>query len=245
MPKDLKPILKKFAIDRTVVVQAAPTVEETNYLLSLFSEHECIAGVVGWLDLSSPTFPKELEKLKLKGGLVGIRPMLQDLDEDDWILKKEVLSNLEVMIDADLPLDLLVKPRHLPIIHELMKALPQLRAVINHLAKPNIARQEYTPWQEHMYQLATYENMMCKLSGMVTEAEHESWSVHDFKQYVETVFDAFGGERVMFGSDWPVCMLAGSYDDVIHILESSLPATITNEEKEALFGKNARQFYRL
>lgn len=243
MPMDLYPILKEQQIDKTIVVQAAPTSEETLFLLSLFEEYEWIAGVVGWLDLSEESIKQNLEELLKHPGFVGVRPMLQDLDEDDWILRKEVLKNIELLVYHDVPLDLLIKPRHFPYVLELLERFPELRVVVNHIAKPNIAKQELDSWKESMREIALYPNVMCKLSGLVTEATHKNWTVEEFKPYIIHVLNVFGTNRVMFGSDWPVCNLSATYNDVINILKVNITEYFDKKDLEMIFGENAKRFY--
>lgn len=245
MPNDLYPILNEHQIDKTIVVQAAPTINETLFLLNLFEEHEWIAGVVGWLDLTEINFKQHLEELHQHHGFVGVRPMLQDLDEDDWILRKDVLKNIELLVQYDVPLDLLIKPRHFPYILKLLKIFPQLRVVVNHIAKPNIAKQQLEGWKEEIGQIAMYPNVMCKLSGLMTEATHKNWTIEEFQPYINHVVNVFGTNRVMFGSDWPVCQLAGTYNDVLTILMENLPTNILGKDLENIFGENAKRFYKL
>lgn len=245
MPNDLYPILNEHQIEKTIVVQAAPTINETLFLLDLFEEHEWIVGVVGWLDFTESNFKQHLEELLQHPGFVGVRPMLQDLDEDDWILRKDVLKNIELLVQYDVPLDLLIKPRHFPYILELLKTFPQLRVVVNHIAKPNIAKQQLVDWKEAMGEIAMYPNVMCKLSGLVTEATHKNWAIEEFQPFINHVVNVFGTNRVMFGSDWPVCNLSGTYNDVLAILMENLPTNLLGKDLEMIFGENAKRFYKL
>ena len=245
MPNDLYPILNEHQIDKTIVVQAAPTVEETLFLLTLFEKYDWIAGVVGWLDFSSVNFQQNFEVLLRHPGFVGVRPMLQDLHEDDWILRPDVLKNVELLVQHDVPLDLLIKPRHIPYILELLKLFPKLRVVVNHIAKPNIAEQQLDGWKEAIEKIAMYPNAMCKLSGLVTEATHQNWTLEEFQPFITHVVNVFGTERVMFGSDWPVCNLSGTYNDVLMILMENLPAKLLGKDLEMIFGENAKRFYKL
>ncbi len=245
MPNDLYPILNEHQIEKTIVVQAAPTINETLFLLDLFEEHEWIAGVVGWLDLTEVNFKQHLEELLQHPGFVGVRPMLQELNEDDWILRKDVLKNIELLVQYDVPLDLLIKPRHFPYILELLKTFPQLRVVVNHIAKPNIAKQQIDGWKEAMGEIAMYPNAMCKLSGLVTEATHKNWAIEEFQPFINHVVNVFGTNRVMFGSDWPVCNLSGTYNDVLTILMENLPTNLLGKDLEMIFGENAKRFYKL
>lgn len=244
-PDDLQVHLHAHQIDYSVVVQTAPNIEETHHLLKLADKHDSIAGVVGWVDLASPDMSEQFAKFRQHPKFVGIRPMLQSLPEDDWILKPEVKKNLEILVEEDFPIDILIYPRHLPYIVELLKEFPTLRAVIDHCAKPHIKEREFDEWAKWMEQVAAYDSVMCKLSGIVTEADHHQWNISDFTPYIHHVIDCFGARRIMYGSDWPVCLLAASYDDVVNILKENLPRTLSDEEEHLLFGENARQFYQL
>lgn len=245
LPADLHPYLIEHNIDYTVLVQAAPTVAETKFMLKLYDEHEFIAGVVGWLDLESDHFKDQFYRFRENRGFVGIRPMLQDLEDDQWILRPKVMKHLEILIEVDFPIDLLVFPRHLPYIIELLEHLPELKAVINHGAKPNIARGVMEPWKEYLAQIGSYSKVMCKLSGLITEADHQNWKTDDLVPYVHHIIDVFGPKRVLFGSDWPVCLLAGSYSNVYKSAMASIPKGLMNEDLKAIFGENAAQFYQL
>lgn len=245
LPEDLTHHLNQHNIDKTVLVQAAPTPEETDFLLDLFGDHDFIGGVVGWLDMASEDFTKQFARFKGRDGFVGLRPMLQDLEDDRWILRPQVMENLEHLVGLNFPFDILIYPRHLPVIREVLQRLPTLRGVVNHLAKPPIAEATLEPWKTHLAQVAEYDSIYCKLSGMITEADLENWTPADLKPYVHHAVDVFGTDRLMFGSDWPVCRRAGSYSDVIYALETSLPPGLNQSEQEQIFGNNASEFYRL
>jgi L-fuconolactonase len=244
LPEDLFQHLQPFSIDKTILVQAAPTIAETEFLLELYEQNDFIAGVVGWMDMESPSFASEYRRLRSQKGFVGIRPMLQDLEDDNWILRKSVLKNIELLIEDDFPIDILIYPRHLPTIIQLLEIFPSLRAVINHLGKPRIAEQIIKPWKEQISEIASYKNVMCKLSGMVTEASHQI-QTSEIGPYVSHVINVFGPHSVMFGSDWPVCLLKASYQDVVGLLLSTLPEHLTESDKAAIFGENAIRFYKL
>ncbi|MDN4525078.1 amidohydrolase family protein [Fictibacillus fluitans] len=245
LPEDLVPMLEQFNISGTIVVQAAPTYEETQFLLSLYERYEWIKGVVGWLDLSSPSFPEQLEKLLKNPGVVGLRPMLQDIEQSDWILQEKVVENVKILHQKGLLLDLLINKKHIPFVLELLKALPDLRAVVDHMAKPNIAQGELSGWKEDMKSLAEYPNVWCKVSGFMTEAVPYEWRTEDFNPYIQHVAKVFGPSRLLFGSDWPVCLSAGSYGDTIDIINKNLPDSLTTDERERIFTENAKKFYRL
>ncbi|USK36657.1 amidohydrolase family protein (plasmid) [Bacillus sp. F19] len=244
LPGDLLVHLKENQFDQTILVQAAPTLAETEYLLRLYEQNDFIAGVVGWLNLESANFEKEYKRLKSHKGFVGIRPMLQDLEDDQWILRPEVNNNIQLLVDDDFPIDILVFPRHLPYIIRLLKIFPNLRAVINHIAKPDIANGILEPWKDHMAEIALYEKVMCKCSGMITEAK-QPFSSSDIQPYVQHIISVFSAEKVMFGSDWPVCLLAGDYKQVYETLKETLPENLSRNDLQGIFGKNAARFYKL
>jgi L-fuconolactonase len=245
LPHHIAPTLKECGIDKTVAIQAAPTVEETEYLLDLYDQFDFIAGVVGWVNFDSSDFHKDFERLQKRKGFVGLRPMLQDLDDDRWILKDQVKENIQRLVEVDFPIDILIYPRHIPYILELLDKFPSLRAVINHVAKPSIKDRELNPWKEEIKQLAFYENVMCKISGLITEADHTKWTVDDLRPYVHHVIQTFGENRVMFGSDWPVCLLAGSYKDVFEVFLSSMPKDTCSESLAMMLGENVARFYKI
>lgn len=245
LPADLRPSLFRHNIDKTVLVQAAQTVAETDFLLGLAAEVDSIAGVVGWLDMEAADFPVHFEKYRKNPKFIGLRPMLQDIPDDRWILRPRVLSALKVIADADFPFEFLTYSRHLPFVSEVMERIPQLRAVIDHISKPAIRTRTLEPWRTWIAQLAGHGSLYCKLSGMITEADHLRWTADDLHPYIEHVVQCFGLGRVMFGSDWPVCLCAGSYDQVIGVVREVLSSRLNNETESKLFGENARRFYKL
>lgn len=245
MPDDLRPHLEACHISGTVVVQAAPTVEETAFLLDLAEAEPFIKGVVGWLDFESKTFERDYQRFRKRAKFVGVRPMLQDLPKDDWILQDVVMERVKLLAADAFPIDILVFPRHLPYIIKLLECVPNLRGVIDHLAKPDILHQAIEPWRSYMSEIATYQNVFCKLSGMVTEADHEHWTVRDFMPYVAHVLRVFGAKRLMFGSDWPVCREAATYEEVYDLAGKLLAAQATQEECGYVFGRTAIEFYNL
>lgn len=244
LPEDLSFHLKEKQVHRTIAVQAAPTIAETEYLLWLYEKYDFIAGVVGWLDFEASNFQNQYKRYKNIKGFVGIRPMLQDIEDDQWILRPKVLKHIELLAHDGFPLDILIHPRHLPHITKLMREFPTLRAVINHIAKPAISSGITDFWKDYLKELAGYENVMCKLSGIITEAK-QPFSIHGIKPFVQHVVEVFGTEAVMFGSDWPVCLLAGSYQDVYQVLIDCLPDSLTSSDLKKIFGENAMRFYRL
>lgn len=243
LPGDLKPTLDRFGITHTILVQAAPTVEETEYLLRLAGENDFIAGVVGWLDMEAAGFPDELAGLRENPKFLGIRPMLQDLQDDRFILRPVVLDGLARLADAKLTFDVLSFPRHLPYVAEALDRTPGLRAVVDHLSKPPVASGAMEPWRSGIAALAAMPNVYCKLSGLITEADSQNWSVADLAPYVEHAVACFGPHRLMWGSDWPVCRLAGEYGEVLAATILALPPELRGDPR--IFGGNAAQFYGL
>ena len=245
LPGDLRPSLLRHRIDKTIVVQAAQTVAETDFLLELAATNDSIAGVVGWLDMEAPDFSETFERYRRHPKFIGLRPMLQDLPDDRWILRPQVLDALEYVTKADVPFEFLTYPRHLPFVFEVLRSVPRLRAVIDHISKPEIRAGRLEPWKDWISRLAQYPNLCCKLSGMITEADHRHWSVDGLRPYVDRVIDCFGMNRIMFGSDWPVCLQAGSYDQVIGAVEEIVSSRDSGELERKLFGDNAVEFYKL
>jgi L-fuconolactonase len=245
MPRDFEPILKTQGIDRTIVVQTSPTVAETDFLLQLAETASFIGGVVGWLDLESGDFPNELERYRRNRYFVAVRPMLESLPEDNWILRPRVMESLVLITEAGLAFEFLTFTRHLPYVVQVLDKIPHLRAVIDHLSKPEIRAHRMQPWEDLMREVALRPNVYCKLSGMMTEADPNSWSREQLRPYADHVMEHFGAERVMFGSDWPVCLLAASYEEVIATSRDFVTSRLGSAALAAIFGGNAARFYRL
>lgn len=234
-------------VDATVLVQTITDAAETPDLLALAAEHQLIAGVVGWVDLTADDVAGALVALReLPGGdrLVGIRHQVQGEPDPEWLCRADVRRGLRAVADAGLAYDLLTIPLQLPAAVATVRALPDLRFVVDHLSKPPIASGELEPWATQMRALAEHDNVACKLSGMVTEADWAAWDVADLRPYAETVLGAFGAERVMFGSDWPVCLVAASYDAVAGAA-AALTASLSGAERAAVFDGTARRVYGL
>ncbi|OQR62418.1 amidohydrolase [Streptomyces maremycinicus] len=218
--EDLAPQARAAGVDRTVLVQTVTVAQETPEFLALAEAHELIAGVVGWTDLTRPDVADELARLReLPGGryLKGIRHQVQGEPDPRWLLRAEVRRGLAALADAGLVHDLVVLPQQLPACAEAAAALPGLTFVLDHLGKPPIASAALEPWASRVRALAALPNTVCKLSGMVTEADPASWTADDLRPYADTVLEAFGPARLMFGSDWPVCAPTASYGEVLDI----------------------------
>ena len=231
-------------IDATVLVQTLTVPEETPELLALAAQHELIAGVVGWVDLTAADVADALAALTAGGRLVGIRHQVQSEPDPQWLCRADVRRGLREVARAGLAYDLLTIPVQLPAAIETVRALSDLQFVVDHLSKPPIAGGALEPWATQMRALAEHDNVVCKLSGMVTEADWDAWSVADLRPYAETVLNAFGADRVMFGSDWPVCLLAASYDAVLAAAEE-LTAQLSDAERAEIFGGTAHRSYTL
>ncbi len=245
LPENLAPILKAHGIDKTITVQTSPTVAETDFLLRLAESCDFIGGVVGWLDLESPDFSGELERYLQNCYFVAVRPMLQSLPEDDWILQPRVMESLALIAKKGVAFDFLTFTRHLPYVLKVVEKIPNLRAVIDHLSKPEIRAGTVLPWRELMRDVALHRNVYCKLSGMMTEADPLNWTQEQLRPYAEHVMEHFGAERVMFGSDWPVCLLAASYEDVLTTTRALVTSVLGEAAEQAVFGDNAARFYRI
>lgn len=244
LPEDLLPHLQGAGIEATVAVQARETLEETRWLLGLADRHPFIRGVVGWVDLTDPALPVALADLSRHPRLRGVRHVVQDEPDDRYLLRPEVLRGLGALGEFGLTYDLLLRPRHLGVAHEVVAALPDQPFVLDHLAKPPIARGELHPWAEDLRRLAALPTVYCKLSGMVTEADWRSWRPEDLRPYLDVALEAFGPRRLMIGSDWPVCTVAGSYERVMGVVIDYV-AALSPTEREGILGGNAARFYGL
>jgi L-fuconolactonase len=243
-PSELAPLLKEAGVDKTVVVQAHQSVEEARWLLRVAAETPFVAGVVGWVDLTDPQVGRTLDELQKDSLFKGVRHIWHDEPDDDWLARPAAVRGLNEVARRGLAYDLLVRPRHLRYVEPIMDAVPDLRAVIDHIAKPDIKAHMVEPWLSSLRRVANIPGMMCKVSGMVTEADHQKWTPQDLRPYIAHVLGMFGWDRLMFGSDWPVCRLAGSYAQVIGAAREGL-ASLRPHEKSAVFGGNAASFYRL
>jgi L-fuconolactonase len=246
-PDDLQPEIDHLGIAGTIVVQALPSLEETAELLATAAITPFVRGVVGWVDLTSRHVSTHIQDLRAGPGgewLVGIRHQVHDEDDPDWLRRDHVLRGLAVVEAAGLVFDLLVRTRELPAAVEVGRDLPQLRLVLDHLAKPPIASRDLSAWGRQIMRLAALPNVSAKISGLVTEAEWRTWSIDDVRPAVELAIDAFGPDRLMLGSDWPVCLLAGTYIDVMdtsRFLLFDLPV----HHRDAICGGNAVRTYGL
>lgn len=244
LPEHLAPLLGRAGLDGCVAVQAQQTVAEARWLLTLADAHPIIKGVVGWVDLQSDRVEEQLAELARHPRFVGVRHVVQDEPEDNFMLRPAFQRGIGKLRQFNLAYDLLVFPKQLPAAIQLAANFPEQRFVLDHIAKPLIRAGTLAPWREQVRELAKAPNVWCKVSGMVTEAKWDGWRAEDFRPYLDVVFAAFGAERLMFGTDWPVCTLAGSYAQV-HTLADDYTRTLTAEARAKFFGGNATEFYQL
>lgn len=247
-PADLAPMVKAFELDGTVMVQAAPTVEETEYMLGLADATPFIKGVVGWVDFENPSDISHLKRLAAHPKFLGVRPMIQDIPDVDWMLRPDVQWGYEAIIDLDLTFDALGFPRHLANFLTLIKRYPEMRVVYDHCMKPQIRDQRkgedaLSAWADGMSALAEETAGCVKFSALITEAD-AGWTPDDLRPFADHVINAFGPDRVMWGSDWPVCRLEAEYEGWRSVAEE-LVADRTEAEQAAIFGGTAARFYRL
>lgn len=239
MPVDLQPHLQAAGVAGTILVQTMERAEDTDFMLALADQHDFIKGVVGWVDLSAPDAINQIARRAANPKLKGLRPMLQDLPDDDWIADTRLDAAILAIIDHDLAFDALVKPRQLKGLLKRIERHEDLRVVIDHGAKPEIAEGRFINWQKDMAALSVHPTVHCKLSGLLTEAGEQKPEA--LRPYIETILDLFGPKRTFWGSDWPVLQLAGDYKGWLRICESIVP----EEHHAAIFGDNATQFYRI
>jgi L-fuconolactonase len=244
LPRDLQPLQEELGIEGTVAVQARQTVEETRWLQELAGQSPAIRGVVGWVDLCDPFVGHQLGMLCEKGWLCGVRHVVQDEPNDRYLLREGFIRGVGLLGAFGLTYDILIYPRHLLVACEFVERFPAQPFVLDHVAKPPIAQGKLSPWAEEIRRLAEHPRVYCKISGLVTEADWAVWTEADFRPYLDVVVEAFGTERLMVGSDWPVCTVAGSYSEVMS-LAYSYTAQFSAAEKAAMEGGNAVRFYGL
>ena len=244
LPVHIKAVRDSCGVQRTVAVQAVASVDETRWLLQLAKKSAYIAGVVGWVDLTSPDVGQTLDELMTDPRLRGVRHLVEAEADPDWLVREDVIRGLNDVSRRGLTYDLLVRPHHLKHVVTLADRVPDLRMVVDHLAKPSHDSATIEQWSRDLAAVAHVPSIYCKLSGMITEAPGGQWKPADFKPLVETVVELFGDDRIMFGSDWPMCLLAGTYIDVYQVLVQAL-RPIPPEVFAKIFGRNAQDFYRL
>ena len=244
LPNHLEPLIRRAGVDRTIIVQTQHNLRENDWALSLADKYDFIAGVVGWIDLASPDCERQLEKYRQHPKFVGVRHVTHDEPDPDFIVRDDVLRGLKTLEKHRVPFDLLFFVKHLHHATTLAQRLPELPLVLDHLAKPMITARRLDNWEATFREAASFPNVYCKLSGLVTEADWRAWTPADLKPYVEIALEAFGPARCMFGSDWPVCELAGSYGEVCAALRELLGA-VSESETAQILGQTAISFYSL
>ena len=245
LPNNLLSILKSNGIDKSIAVQARQSKVETDWLLSLAAEDNIIAGVVGWIDLKAKDIEEQLHQYHNNSILKGFRHVLQGEEDPNFMLDSAFINGLKCLSVNDYSYDLLILAKQLPQTLALVEQLPNLRLVVDHIAKPDIKNsKDFSEWAKGMRLLSQFENVYCKVSGMVTEADVKNWKAQDFTPFLNTVFNTFGPDRIMFGSDWPVCLLGGSYNDIKQIVADYVDVNFPSYQ-DKIFGDNAATFYKV
>lgn len=244
MPGDALPLLKQEGIDGCIAVQADQSEQETLFLLELADKFDFIQGVVGWVDLRAANVAERLEYFSTFPRLKGFRHIVQGEPQDDFLLRKDFCRGIALLQEYGFTYDILIHPRHLKYAREFVRRFPQQPFVIDHLAKPAISQGQQHEWKKEMEAMAAEPNVLCKISGMVTEADWKHWQAGDFKFYIDTVIENFGPERIMFGSDWPVCLIAATYKQVCEIVQQHTDY-LSPISRQRLWGGNAERFYKL
>ena len=243
LPAQLEPVLKQNGISGCVAVQADQSEKETDFLLQLAEEHDFIKGVVGWVDLRADNIKERLDHYKAFRLLKGFRHILQG-EAPEFMLQPGFINGIAALQEYRFTYDILVFPQHLKAVLELVSKFPDQPFVIDHIAKPYIKDGLITEWKKDMEQFSIFENVYCKVSGMVTEADYHHWKPADFTPYLDATVNAFGTKRILYGSDWPVCLVAANYTDMLNIAKTHF-ASFTATEQEDFFGNNATRFYQL
>ena len=244
LPEDLQPILERNSFDGSVVVQATTSPGEAPWLLQLAETHRMVLGVVAWENLTDPQLGNTLDKLQPHPKFKGIRHPVHDEPDDRWLLRPDVLRGLKELERREIPYDLLLRPRHLPVAIELIDHVPSLKMVVDHIAKPLIAKGQMEGWAQNMERIAKAPQIHVKLSGMITEAQPKTWTADHLRPYVQHVWKLFGPDRCMFGSDWPVCLLAGIWKEVLAGLTQAL-GPIPQAERNKVMRETAGRVYAL
>ncbi|MBZ5495659.1 MAG: amidohydrolase family protein [Acidobacteriia bacterium] len=244
LPADFLPLLQSIGFDGSIAVQARQSVQETAWLLELADQYAFIRGVVGWLDLCGPELKQQLERFAEHGKFCGVRHVIHDEPDDLFMLREDFSRGIGLLAEFNLAYDLLLFPRHLRPAADLVARHSRQRFVLDHIAKPHVKDGVMEPWVEDIRRLAHFSNVACKISGMVTEADWHNWKPDDFTPYLDVVFEAFGADRIMIGSDWPVCTVSAPFHRVMSMAMDYVRRLSDHEQKRVL-GKNALTFYRI
>lgn len=243
-PLDIQFVLERNGFGGSVAVQADQSKEETAYLVQLANDYPFIKGVVGWIDLQAADIRQQLDSYQSDKVIKGFRHIVEGEADPDFLIRPAVLNGLKALADYGYTYDLLIRPRHYAATLDCVQQNPNLQFVLDHIAKPPIKSKAFDEWAAFIDALSAFPNVVCKVSGLATEADWEGWKLDDFKQYLEHIFARFGKERIMYGSDWPVCLLAASYEESIAIVEDKL-GQFTAAEKNAFWAENAIRVYNL
>lgn len=244
LPENLRKEQKSAGIDGAVSVQARQTVQETEWLLSLAGTHPFLKGVVGWLPLTSPTVERDIEKFAANKHLKALRHVVQDEKDDRYILRDDFNAGVALLDKYGLAYDILIFERHLPYAIQFVDRHPKQRFVLDHIAKPRIKDGIVQPWRDNLRELARRQNVWCKVSGVVTEADHKHWNEAQVRFYIDTAIDAFGPSRILFGSDWPVCLEATTYRNWTELMRRAVK-NLSPNERDMVFGGSAAAAYRI
>ncbi len=244
LPDELARLAGSVGVEGSVAVQARQTLAETEWLLDLAEEHSFIKGVVGWVDLRSERVDEQLARFGCEKKFKGVRHVVQSEPDDEFMMREDFLRGIDRLEHYGLTYDILIFPKHVDCATRLVKKFPSQKFVVDHLAKPFIKKGELQPWKRQMEELARHENVWCKLSGMVTEADWDAWKPSDLAPYMETVLEAFGPARLMFGSDWPVCTVAAKYERVFAVVRDIIN-DLEQDERDRIMGGTAAEFYGL
>ena len=244
LPNDLETILSKHHIDGTIAVQADESIQETEFLLSLSDKHDFIKAVVGWIDLRSHQAIDQMMQFKQYKKLAGFRCIMQGQSDEAYFNNEIFKKNLALLKDFDYTYDLLVYHHQLTSLLKFIEEIPENRLMLDHIGKPDIKEKNYSKWKENIFELAVHPGIYCKLSGMITEANYSTWTYDDLVPYMDAVGEAFGIDRICFGSDWPVCLVAGDYDKMIGVVEK-WASQLNQHDYNQLFGLNTSKFYNI
>lgn len=244
LPENLVEVYAENNVEGCVAVQADQTLDETDFLIDLSSKHDFIKGIVGWADLRAENVTESLEKYSQYEKIKGFRHVVQGEPDHNFLLRADFMRGISYLKKYDFVYDILVFPHQLGAVLEFVKRFPNQKFVIDHIAKPYIKDGFFDGWAALMKEIAKHENVFCKLSGMITEADFSTWSPKQIHPYMELVLSAFGSNRVLFGSDWPVCLVAGSYSEVKNLVTKYI-SSLSESEQKAIMGTSAIQFYNL
>ncbi|MEJ7644151.1 MAG: amidohydrolase family protein [Chryseolinea sp.] len=244
LPEDLKRMLDSYSFDGCISVQADQSTTENKFLLDLASRNEFVRGVVGWVDLQSPGLHEQLSLYSSNKLMKGFRHVLQGEPQRDFMLRPDFMRGISALNSFGFTYDILIFPDQLGYTKKFIEAFPNQPFVVDHLAKPYIREKKLAEWKSDISDIAEYENVFCKVSGMVTEADWKNWEASDFRPYLDTVLEAFGPSRLMFGSDWPVCQVAATYSSVVEVAVKYF-GQLSRHEQDSVFGNTAKKFYNL